>query len=103
MAEGKNNLLASGNRRSLSKADVTRLLAQPNERARSMGTQPASGPSMPSDSMRTAAIAGWAIIGLFFGVFGTWAISAPLNGAVVANGVVKIGRASCRERVYVLV
>ena len=37
-----------------------------------------------------AAIAGWTIIALFFGVFGTWAISAPLNGAVVANGVIKV-------------
>jgi HlyD family type I secretion membrane fusion protein len=40
--------------------------------------------------MRKAAIAGWTIIGLFFGVFGTWAALAPLNGAVVANGVVKV-------------
>jgi HlyD family type I secretion membrane fusion protein len=47
-------------------------------------------PSGPNESLRRASIAGWAIIGLFFGVFGTWAISAPLNGAVVANGFVKV-------------
>jgi membrane fusion protein, epimerase transport system len=36
------------------------------------------------------AIVGWAIIGLFFGGFGAWAAIAPLNGAVVANAVVKV-------------
>jgi HlyD family type I secretion membrane fusion protein len=44
----------------------------------------------PSDSMRSAARAGWIIVALFFGLFGTWAVSAPLNGAVVANAVVKV-------------
>lgn len=44
----------------------------------------------PTDSMRGAAIAGWTIVGLFFGVIGTWALTAPLNGAVVANSVVKV-------------
>ncbi|TMJ22941.1 MAG: HlyD family type I secretion periplasmic adaptor subunit [Alphaproteobacteria bacterium] len=36
------------------------------------------------------AIVGWAIIGLFFGGFGAWAAIAPLNGAVVANGIIKV-------------
>ena len=36
------------------------------------------------------AIVGWAIIALFFGGFGVWAAVAPLNGAVVANGIVKV-------------
>lgn len=36
------------------------------------------------------ALIGWAIIMLFFGGFGAWAAIAPLNGAVVANGVVKV-------------
>jgi membrane fusion protein, epimerase transport system len=36
------------------------------------------------------AIVGWAIIVLFFGGFGAWAAIAPLNGAVVANGVIKV-------------
>jgi membrane fusion protein, type I secretion system len=44
----------------------------------------------PSDSMRLSALAGWLIILLFFGGFGYWATTAPLNGAVVANGVVKV-------------
>jgi len=42
------------------------------------------------DSGRRVAIAGWIIIAMFFGVFGTWMTVAPLNGAVVANGVVKV-------------
>src|SRR5262245_58300698 len=41
------------------------------------------------ESMRPAAIAGWTIIAIFFGCFGAWAMTAPLNGAVVANAVVK--------------
>lgn len=40
--------------------------------------------------MRGAATVGWAIIVLFFGVLGAWAMTAPLHGAVVANGVVKV-------------
>jgi HlyD family type I secretion membrane fusion protein len=40
--------------------------------------------------MRSAAIAGWAIIVIFFGGFGAWAVTAPLHGAVVANGFVKV-------------
>jgi membrane fusion protein, type I secretion system len=40
--------------------------------------------------MRGAAIAGWSIIVFFFGVLGAWAMTAPLHGAVVANGVVKV-------------
>ena len=44
----------------------------------------------PTDSMRGAAIAGWLIVGIFFGGFGTWAVTAPLNGAVVASAVVKV-------------
>jgi HlyD family type I secretion membrane fusion protein len=44
----------------------------------------------PSDSIKGVALAGWVIVVLFFGVFGAWAITAPLNGAVVANGFVKV-------------
>jgi HlyD family type I secretion membrane fusion protein len=46
--------------------------------------------SETSDSMRSAAIAGWVIILLFFGGFGAWAVTAPLHGAVVANGFVRV-------------
>ncbi|WP_456660523.1 HlyD family type I secretion periplasmic adaptor subunit [Bradyrhizobium sp. JR3.5] len=35
-------------------------------------------------------MAGWLIIAIFFGGIGTWAVTAPLNGAVVANAVVKV-------------
>jgi membrane fusion protein, epimerase transport system len=44
----------------------------------------------PSDSIWRTALAGWAIVGLFFGAFGYWAATAPLNGAVVAQAVVKV-------------
>ncbi|MCP3459192.1 HlyD family type I secretion periplasmic adaptor subunit [Bradyrhizobium sp. CCGUVB23] len=45
---------------------------------------------MPDDSIRRVAFAGWLIIAIFFGGIGTWAVTAPLNGAVVANAVVKV-------------
>ena len=44
----------------------------------------------PSESARGAVRAGWIIVLLFFGGFGGWAMTAPLNGAVVANAVVKV-------------
>ncbi len=43
-----------------------------------------------SDSIGRQALTGWAIIVLFFGGFGLWAATAPLNGAVVAQAVVKV-------------
>ncbi len=46
--------------------------------------------STVSDSSWRPALAGWLIIAFFFGGLGTWAAIAPLNGAVVANGVVKV-------------
>ncbi|MBR0815957.1 HlyD family type I secretion periplasmic adaptor subunit [Bradyrhizobium diazoefficiens] len=48
----------------------------------------AGGP--PSDSIKRIALAGWIIIALFFGGIGSWAATAPLNGAVVGNAVVKV-------------
>ncbi|MDB5565811.1 HlyD family type I secretion periplasmic adaptor subunit [Caballeronia mineralivorans] len=50
-------------------------------------TQPTAG---LSDSFRGSAIAGWLIIAAFFGGLGFWAVTAPLNGAVVATGIVKV-------------
>ncbi|UWU74064.1 HlyD family type I secretion periplasmic adaptor subunit [Bradyrhizobium huanghuaihaiense] len=44
----------------------------------------------PSDSIRRISLAGWAIVAVFFGGLGAWALTAPLNGAVVANAVVKV-------------
>src|SRR5205814_272762 len=49
-----------------------------------------SGAVAPDESMKRAARVGWGIIAIFFGLFGTWATIAPLKGAVVANGVVKV-------------
>src|SRR5262245_60487026 len=43
----------------------------------------------PSDSMFRAWMAGWTILALFFGGFGYWGLPAPVNGAVVATGMVK--------------
>jgi HlyD family type I secretion membrane fusion protein len=69
-------------------------LAQQNRRApapRASGAPAAhAGARGLSDSMRSAAIAGWSIIAIFFGGFGAWAVTAPLNGAVVANGFVRV-------------
>jgi HlyD family type I secretion membrane fusion protein len=44
----------------------------------------------PSDSIRRVALAGWLIIAVFFGGIGAWAATAPLNGAVVGNAVIKV-------------
>ncbi|WP_050628918.1 HlyD family type I secretion periplasmic adaptor subunit [Bradyrhizobium viridifuturi] len=49
-----------------------------------------SAGGLPSDSIKHVALAGWIIIMIFFGGLGTWAATAPLNGAVVANAVVKV-------------
>src|ERR1700730_2648162 len=47
-------------------------------------------PEVRNDSLKRAAVAGWSIIAVFFGGFGTWAAIAPLNGAIVAQAVVKV-------------
>jgi HlyD family type I secretion membrane fusion protein len=44
----------------------------------------------PSDSFRGSAAVGWLVILAFFGGLGGWAWTAPLNGAVVATGIVKV-------------
>jgi multidrug efflux pump subunit AcrA (membrane-fusion protein) len=44
----------------------------------------------PDESQRKDARRGWWIIALFFGVLGAWAVMAPLNGAVIANSVIKV-------------
>lgn len=48
-----------------------------------------TGP-IASDSMRLPALVGLLIIVAFFGIFGGWAAMAPLNGAVLADAVVKV-------------
>lgn len=42
------------------------------------------------DSAEHAGQQGWWIIAVFFGLFGTWSLLAPLNGAVVAQAEVKV-------------
>jgi membrane fusion protein, type I secretion system len=70
--------------------------AQPAQQSRRVGSPVASstaarsGAPAVTDSMRSAAITGWAIIAIFFGAFGAWAVTAPLHGAVVANGFVRV-------------
>src|SRR5438105_7495038 len=49
-----------------------------------------AGDGAPSDSIERVALAGWLIIAVFFGGIGAWAATAPLNGAVVGNAVVKV-------------
>ncbi|MGY2987441.1 MULTISPECIES: HlyD family type I secretion periplasmic adaptor subunit [Bradyrhizobium] len=68
--------------------DVTDLSMRPAAAPR--GTKRANKDGSPNDSIRKVATAGWLIIAVFFGGIGTWAVSAPLNGAVVANAVVKV-------------
>jgi membrane fusion protein, type I secretion system len=63
---------------------------QPSRRAAVPPAPARGGQTALSDSMRSAAIAGWAIIAIFFGGFGAWAVTAPLHGAVVANGFVRV-------------
>src|SRR5947207_14630309 len=52
--------------------------------------RPGAGSGAPSDSIRQVSLAGWLIIAIFFGGIGSWAVTAPLNGAVVGNAVVKV-------------
>ncbi|WP_029085694.1 HlyD family type I secretion periplasmic adaptor subunit [Bradyrhizobium sp. th.b2] len=54
------------------------------------GTKRANKDGAPNDSIRNVSVAGWLIIAIFFGGIGAWAVTAPLNGAVVANAVVKV-------------
>jgi epimerase transport system membrane fusion protein len=72
-------------------ASAAPLLEELAERAKQQPDLQAVELAKPvSDSIRGAALTGWIIIGLFFGAFGAWAVTAPLHGAVVANGVVRV-------------
>lgn len=46
--------------------------------------------SVVSDSSWRPVLAGWLIIAVFFVGLGVWSVKAPLNGAVIANAVVKV-------------
>ena len=70
---------------------LSALARQSRATAMPQARPPAAPPAEPeNESIRSALIAGWSIIALFFGVLGAWAMSAPLNGAVVAQAVVKV-------------
>src|SRR5258705_12944162 len=56
----------------------------------SPGRKISPGDEAASGSIRRVALAGWLIIAVFFGGIGSWAATAPLNGAVVGNAVVKV-------------
>ena len=85
----KNN--GGGNSRPLDPKSAVALLSKlPARSLASAVPTTAETPGRPSDSMKRVALTGWAIVALFFGVFGAWAMSAPLNGAVVATGVIKV-------------
>jgi multidrug efflux pump subunit AcrA (membrane-fusion protein) len=56
----------------------------------SPATKASAGDGAPSDSIKRVALAGWLIIAIFFGGIGSWAVTAPLDGAVVGNAVVKV-------------
>src|SRR3954451_15322684 len=54
------------------------------------GEKTPAGDGAPSDSIKHVALAGWIIIALFFGGIGSWAATAPLNGAIVGNAIIKV-------------
>ena len=56
----------------------------------SPGVKSVAREEAPSDSIRRIALAGWLIVAVFFGGIGAWAATAPLNGAVIGNAVVKV-------------
>jgi HlyD family type I secretion membrane fusion protein len=84
---------AEGSPRAMSDSMRSSGLAQQSRRAPTPAATLSAGrggPPAVSDSMRSAAIAGWSIIAIFFGGFGAWAMTAPLHGAAVANGFVRV-------------
>ncbi len=47
-------------------------------------------PERPDDDAFAAARRGWLVIAAFFGVLGLWSLLAPLDGAIIAEAVVKV-------------
>ena len=64
------------------KADPPKVASQRRTRPRALRPT--------DDDVGQLATRGWIIIALFFGLLGSWSLLAPLNGAVVANGFVKL-------------
>src|SRR5438045_9016782 len=54
------------------------------------GQKTPAGDGALSDSIMQVALAGWIIIALFFGGIGSWAATAPLNGAIVGKSIIKV-------------
>lgn len=52
--------------------------------------RPATDRAAPDDSARGSIVAGLAILIAFFGGLGVWAVTAPLNAAIVGEAVVKV-------------
>lgn len=65
-------------------------LAQWRHSIPSIAPEAGSTDVLPDESLKRYSIAGWLILAIFFGGFGAWAATAPLNGAVVAEAVVKV-------------
>jgi epimerase transport system membrane fusion protein len=77
----------------MSLVDTRQHLALSKIAAQALAQRTANAPAAangPDESIRGIAAMGWAIVILFFGVIGAWAVTAPLNGAVVATAVVKV-------------
>src|SRR5258708_5515296 len=49
-----------------------------------------AAPTWPDDGARAPIRAGLIVIGVFFGLFGTWAAFAPLDSAAIAPAVIKV-------------
>ena len=69
--------------------DNVRYLVPSSQEATAVGHY-SGGAAGPDESLGKYSIAGWIILAIFFGGFGLWSVTAPLNGAVVAEAVVKV-------------
>ena len=67
--------------------DFTKRNPAREERSNLPAVLPDSG---VNDSLQEHSRWGWIVLGLFFGVLGLWSVTAPLNGAVVAEALVKV-------------
>lgn len=63
---------------------------KPNPANPAGGTQPDEMPERPRADTRSLVVWGCVLLILLFGIFGIWAATVPLAGAVIAPGVVKV-------------
>jgi membrane fusion protein, type I secretion system len=54
------------------------------------GAPAVAAETWPDDRATGAMVAGFAVVGVFFGVIGTWAAFAPLDSAAIAPAVIKV-------------